>query len=59
MKGVNMFSSARFSLRALALLGAVALAGCTVAADEGLNIARDQSAYSAHIDAARAGHPAA
>ena len=54
-----MFSSAWFSRRALALIGAMALAGCTVAAVEGLNIARDQAAYAAHIDAARAGHPAA
>ena len=54
-----MFSSAWFSRRILALIGAMALAGCTVAAVEGLNIARDQAAYSAHIDAARAGHPAA
>ena len=54
-----MFSSAWFSRRGLALLGALALAGCTVAAVEGLNIARDQAAYYAHIDAARAGHPAA
>ena len=55
----DMFPSARLTFRTLGLLGLVALAGCTVAAVEGLNIARDQAAYSAHIDAARAGHPAA
>ena len=54
-----MFSSTRLSLLGLVLTSAVALAGCTVAAVEGLNIARDQASYSAHIDAARAGHPAA
>lgn len=54
-----MFPPDQLLRRALALLGVLALAGCTVAAVEGLNIARDEAAYSAHIDAARAGHPAA
>ena len=54
-----MVSSTSFSSRVFALIGLLALTGCTVAAVEGLNIARDQAAYSAHIDAARAGHAAA
>ena len=54
-----MVSSSSCLSRVIALIGLLALTGCTVAAVEGLNIARDQAAYSAHIDAARAGHPAA
>lgn len=50
----------RFSLgdprRFMAMLGVLALAGCAVAAVEGVDIAYDQAVYSSNIDAARAGN---
>ena len=54
-----MVSSTPFSCRVFSVIGLLALTGCAAVAVEGLNVARDQVTYSANIDAARAGQPAA